>query len=332
VNALVFIAPFAAIFVSTASVVAMAHALLSRFVHSRRVSPSTSVHALAVFAPWLVAAIAALALASPDPFAACHCTQHGLHHPHLCLSHPLFASPLVEPSLVLLGVWLLVVSPRVIRLVREVITSTLWTRTIRSLPSQQQDGVSFRLHDCGKPSAFTVGVASPMIVFDKNLWSRLTIEERRAVLHHEQAHVERRDGLTLLVLRLCVALLPIPFSARLLDAWKRAAEKACDRHAAAKVGDTATVAAALVSVENSLGSSANPLRVTPALGIISGAELEDRVVALLSASSKDLETSQLGNDVLANFLVALGVAALTLVWPGDTLHHAAETLLGLIIH
>jgi beta-lactamase regulating signal transducer with metallopeptidase domain len=334
-NAFVIGAPFVAIFVMTASFAALCGRMLARFLPAwPRVSSSTTLRALVLFAPWLLAAIVVLALASPDPFTACHCTLHGLHHPHLCISHPRFASPLVLPSVLVLVAWLVIIVPRVFRLVREVIASMRWARTLRQLPWQYEDGVLFRLYDCGKPSAFTVGIARPMIAFDKNLWARLSPEERRVVLHHEQAHVERRDGLTLLALRLCVAMWPSPLATRLLEAWKSAAEKACDRHAATRMSDATAVAAALISVEK-LGSthpSTNLPDMIPALGVIAGSELEDRVVALLDAQPKDLTSSRLGNDVLATLLVMLGAAAFTLVWPGDIFHHAAETLLGLLFH
>ncbi len=334
-NALLILVPFAAIFVVAASITAFVWSNLSVFLLRRAASTtSTTVHALALFAPWLLATIACLALASPDPFAPCHCTLHGFHHPHLCLAHPLFASSLVTPSLFVLGAWFVVVGPRLFRLMREVIVSTLWVQTIRRSPLREEDSVSFRMHDCGTPSAYTVGVWSPVITVDTTLWEHLSPEERRAVLHHEQGHIERRDGLTLFTLQLCMALSPIPFGARLLDAWKSAAEKACDLHAAAKLGDSASVAETLVSVEKIRGMfpSTNNTHTVPALGVVAGAELEARVIALLDSQPNQIDGSRLGNDVLAVFLMTLGAAALTVVWPGDTLHHAAETLLGLIVH
>ncbi len=327
--------PLVAAFVVLSCAGALTGALLARFAPSlpETRAPSTTARALVTFAPWIIAAIGCVALASPDPFAGCHCAEHGLHHPHLCLSHPAFAKPLFGPALLVLGAWLLLAAPRLFQLARELITSTLWARTIRRLPIEHEGGVSFRLHDCGAPSAFTVGVLSPFIVFDRRLWNLLSPEERRAVLHHEQGHAERRDGLTLLALRLCAALSPVPFGKGLLDAWRRAAEKTCDLHAAAALDDATTIAAALVSVERIRAQHppTNPAHAVPALGVGAGTELESRVVALLDArpNSKD---QRLGNDVLAAALVTLGAAALTVVWPGDMFHHAVETLIGRFVH
>jgi len=328
--------PLAATFVLLSSAGALAGGLLARIVPAGSSAeariPSTTLRALAVLAPWILAALGCLALASPDPFTGCHCALHGLHHPHLCLSHPAFALPLVGPAALVLGAWLIAVTPRLFRLAREVLASTRWAREIRRLPAQREGDIAFRLHDCGTPSAFTVGALSPVIVVDRTLWEHLSPDERRAVLHHEQGHVERGDGLTLLALRLCMALSPVPLGARLLDAWRLAAEQACDLHAAAQLGDGNTVAAALVSVEklHAQHLATTPPHV-PALGVGAGAELERRVLALLDTRPGPGE-QRLGNDVLAALLVTLGAAALTVAWPGDTFHHAVETLIGLLIH
>jgi len=335
VNASLVAVPLAALFVATASGLVLVRASLLRFISIRRAAlgSATTHHALSLLLPWLLAALAALALASPNPFAPCHCTEHGLHHPHLCLTHPGFAGPLITPAGIVLGIWLLIVAPRVVRLLREVLAAIVWARTIQRLPLYKEDGVSFRIHDCDAPSAFTVGVWSPVIVIDRRLWARLSAEERRAVLHHEQGHVERRDGLTLLALRFCMALSPIPLGERFLAPWKSAAEKACDSHAASMLGDAMTVAAALVSVERIQReiSPKNSFHPVPALGVVAGAQLEERVVALLDMQPNNGE-QQLGNDVLAAGLMTLGAAAVILVWPGDTFHHATETLIGLLIH
>ena len=56
--------------------------------------------------------------------------------------------------------------------------------------------VALRRIDSGSRSALTIGALSPMIVVDRLLFNALSGEERRAVVFHEQAHVQRRDGLT----------------------------------------------------------------------------------------------------------------------------------------
>jgi Zn-dependent protease with chaperone function len=331
------LAPLGAIFVLLALSSAVAVALVGRFVPSvkrRWVLRSTALRAAILCAPMILAALGCVALAFPNPFIGCHCAQHGLHHPHLCVSHPAFALPLVAPATIILGVWWLLAALRLHRLGREVLASMRWTRTVRRSRDEQLDGIAFRLIDSASRSAFTIGVLSPVIVFDRLLWDALTIEERRAVLHHEQGHVERRDGLTLLVLRFCLALYPVPIGPRLLDAWRAAAESACDLYAAAKLGDAFAVAGALVSVEKARTQEivADAAGRAPAFGVAAGGDLERRVIALLDQPEAAPGELPLGNDVLAVSLVALGAGALSLVWPGGSFHHAIETLIGWFIH
>jgi hypothetical protein len=121
------------------------------------------------------------------------------------------------------------------------------------------------------------------------------------VAHHEQGHAARRDPLTLLGLKLAAALFPIPGAGRLIGAWRQAAERACDGYAAARLGAPA------------------------------GAALEQRVRALLDAGDTG-RAPALRNDALAAALAALAGAIVSAAWPGDAAHHAAETILGWLVH
>lgn len=329
--------PFAAVFVAIAALTACAVALLMRAVPSPRLPhriSETSLWTALALAPVVIGALGCAALASPNPFLECHCALHELHHPHVCLLHPGFARPLLAPAAYLLGGWALLITPRLARLVRDVAVSARSVRALRRLPTAELDGVTLRITDCATRSAITAGVLAPVIVFDRALWNALTEDARRAVIHHEHAHAERRDGFTLLVLRACAALIPAPTSVGLLERWKEAAETACDLHAAQKLGDAAAVAGALVAVEKARslpGGSPSTLQA-PALGIVAGRDLERRVMTLLCAGPASERRSSLGNDALAVTIASLGAAALTLVWPGSVLHHAIETLIGLFVH
>jgi beta-lactamase regulating signal transducer with metallopeptidase domain len=331
--------PFAAVFVGLALVGACAVALASRLSllsAPESQAPSSLPRALFALAPVIIAVLGCAALASPNPFAACHCTEHGLHHPHLCLRHPGFALPLLIPAACILGAWAIVVAPRVLRLARDVIASERWVRAARRLPLRRVSGVPIRLADDVGRVAFTVGVLTPTIVFDRALWLALSDEERRAVAHHEDAHVKRRDGLTLLALRMCAALCPVLQGARVLEGWRSAVEMACDAHAAETLGDPAAVAGALVAVERARANlpDAPAAAYAPALGIVAGGDLERRVRALLAVepTRRRRSTTVLGSDLLAVSLVVIGAAALTVAWPGDSFHHATETLIGLFVH
>ncbi|MGK4006833.1 M56 family metallopeptidase [Sorangium sp. So ce1036] len=330
--------PLGAAFVAFALVSAWAVGLVARFAvrwpsPGQRL-PSTALRAAVVFAPAVLGAVGCAALALPNPLVGCHCAEHGLHHPHLCALHLVFALPLVTPSAYLVGAWLALVAPGVLRLVRDAIASARWTRAVRRLPAVALDGVAVRLADCGAPTAFTIGALSPVIVVDRVLFRSLSDEERRAVVHHERAHVERRDGLTLLALRLCVSLFPGPAGQRLVEAWRAAAEQSCDRHAAGKLGDPTAVAAALVAVEKIRAQGSRRAALPAhAMGALAGNDLSRRVLALLEVNTLPQRTEpRLANDVLATAIVAASALLLTFVWPGDGFHHAIETLIGHLIH
>jgi Zn-dependent protease with chaperone function len=77
---------------------------------------------------------------------------------------------------------------------------------------------------------------------------RLSPDQYRAVVLHEQAHIRRHDGLTVSIARILAGSYLPPFRRRLLNALALANEQCCDAHAASFVGRD-TVAAAILAVE-----------------------------------------------------------------------------------
>ncbi|MEJ7732867.1 MAG: M56 family metallopeptidase [Polyangiaceae bacterium] len=284
-----------------------------------------------VLAPAMLALAAMIAILAADPFASCHCLAHGLHHPHLCLHHPATAASLVTPAASLLVAWALLAAPGMLRVVRETVRGERWARALAREPSHGFDGIPLRLVDAAGLGAFTIGVLRPMVVVDRTLWSRLSATERRAVVHHEAAHVARRDALTLAVLRFLGAATFGPWWRRWVDAWRVASELRCDRHAAAVIGDGSLVAQTLVAVER-LRRGVAPMAAPGTLSVAAGADLERRVLALLDddtgASARPERSSDLRAPALA-LAVLLGAA---LLWPGSSFHHVVETVLGMFIH
>ncbi len=325
---------FAAVFVLVASAAAAATGLLEELLTRAgcRVR-ATWPHATLALAPVMAATLACVALAAQNPFTACHCAAHGLHHPHLCLSHPAFGQPFVMPSVGVLVLWALAVAPRLVRLGRQVVAGERWARAAAALPIEHVDGIPIRLAGDGGYSAFTAGVRAPLIVLGRPLWDALAPAARRAVVHHEHAHVERHDGLTLLALRACDALSPVPLGGRLLAPWRAAVESACDRHAAHRLGDPTAVAEALLAVERARSAATlpEPAPMTAALGVGAGGDLERRVLALLDAGDGRERGEALGNDLVAVAVLTCGAGLLALLWPGDALHHALETAAGLFV-
>ncbi|XYH99338.1 M48 family metalloprotease [Sorangium sp. So ce1128] len=288
--------------------------------------------AAVIFAPALIALLGTVAFASPARlFSPRHCATHGLYHLHLCPHHPEFALPLVVPAAGLVAAWLAHAAPSLRRLTREIRTAARRARAVRRLPVAWMDGVPLRVADCGAPTAFTVGAFAPVIIIDRRLLGALTEEARRAVAHHEEAHFRRRDALTLIALRLALALFPIPGGDRLIDAWRAAAERECDRYAAVRLRDAGAVAAALVAVERArVGAREHPPPAL-ALGAPAGVALEQRVHALLELVEAGATAPRLRNDALDAALAALAAAALVSVWPGGSFHDAVETVLGRLV-
>ncbi len=294
---------------------------------------STTWRAAILAAPAVVATLGCVALVSSAVLEQCHCSEHALHHPHLCLTHPFFAQPLLGPAIWIVSAWVLVVAGRVVALGRTVVESHRWMSTARLAPIHMVDGICVRIVECSSRTAFTIGTFAPLIVFDRTLWDELSEEQREAVVHHESGHATRRDGLTLLALRICQALFSLRAAPQLIEGWRAAAEARCDLYAAAKLGDAAAVAEALVAVARSRAEHSAIDAPTPAMAMGVGADgsLEQRVVALLNTAAGTKSRVALTNDVLAITLFAFAAAIGTWMWPGDSWHHGVETLVGFFV-
>jgi hypothetical protein len=289
---------------------------------------SPALWAALVLAPLAIALLVVAALLLPAPLGACHCAAHAPHHPHLCWVHPQLAAPLIVPAAVLLLSWTLLVAPRLWRVVADVRKTARWARDV-SERTVSVDGVDIWLANCGSPIAVSAGTLTPRIVFDRKLWSRLNDQERRAIVHHEHAHVLRGDGLTLLALRLAAALYLLPVAARIIVDWRAAAELACDRHASSALGDPLAVASTLLLVERECQLSTHS-HVHGALAARPGALLEFRVRALLEPER--YRAGGLANDLLIVGCALCTAVFLVLVWPSDGVHHGVETLIGWAFH
>ena len=288
---------------------------------------STVLSAAVAGAPALVSVLALIVIVIPTPFSACHCLSHGPGHPHLCLLHPWLAAPVVPWAAPLLLAWLAFTGFRASIVLRQVYLAECAAARVRRAPSALVDGVAIKLIDGAGQAAFTIGLFNPVIVIDREVWEQLEPAARLAIVHHERAHASRHDGLTLACLRLITAGLPWPSQGAWLGAWRAASEAACDRHAATQLKDATSVAMALVAVERLRLSTTVP---SIALAAAAGSQLETRVRALLSPTP--LRATPLANDALALGIIAVGLTLLVLAWPGSLLHHAAEVLLGQLVH
>jgi Zn-dependent protease with chaperone function len=306
--------------------------LLSRFVPRLTTlgrGSATVLRASLVLTPVLVAILALVAMLAPGSLSYCHCLEHGGHHPHLCIYHPRLALPLLAPSAAIAAVWFGQACWRACTVLRDLWRSERWATSLARLPCQAIDGVKVHLVDDLAFGAFTLGIWTPIVAVDRSLWAQLKPEERLAVVHHESAHLQRRDALTLACLRLASTFLPWRSNGSWLRGWRAASEAACDRHAAVQVKDSTCVAMALVAVERIRSRLRHSGPLAPALGIAAGSELQVRVHALLDDDSR---SAPLANDLLAVGIALVGLCVLLLLLPGSSLHHVVESVLGLLVH
>ncbi|MDF3070360.1 MAG: peptidase BlaR1 [Polyangiaceae bacterium] len=300
---------------------------VARFLSRTGKMKSTVLAAALAMAPALLSVLGLVVILVPNPLRACHCMSHGPGHPHLCLVHPWLAAPVLPWAAPLLMTWLIFAGVRATLVLREIYLAERTASCLRQAPSALVDGVAVKLIDGTGQAAFTIGLFNPVIVIERDVWAQLEPAARRAIVHHERAHASRHDGLTLACLRLIAAGLPWPSQGDWLGAWRAASEAACDRHAATQLQDATSVALALIAVERLRLQTTTP---AISLAAAAGTQLETRVRALLSPAPR--QAMPLANDALALGIIALGVSLLVLAWPGSSLHHAAESLLGELVH
>jgi Zn-dependent protease with chaperone function len=249
-----------------------------------------------------------------------HCLDHG-HHRHVCVQHgAAWASE--TWALVLLGsvlLWMAIRAGRIawahLQAQRSV---TFLRRSAAAIPGEP----GCWLIPLDRPVAFTAGVLRPAVIVSRGAWDRLDAAERRALLAHERAHIAHGD-LGLRALLGWTACLSAPGLARhVLRRWEAAAEKACDRRAAAAVGQPSVVASALV-----LMARGGAPHVAPAAAVFAAdSHVVERVGALLATSARE------GKGPATRLVrTAWGLVALLLILGASfaaPLHHLIETILG----
>jgi beta-lactamase regulating signal transducer with metallopeptidase domain len=126
----------------------------------------------------------------------------------------------------------------------------------------------------------TFGTLRPVVVVPAQgrAWSRT---QKRAVLVHELAHVERHDALSQLLARVACALhWPNPLAWAASGAMRHLRERACDDRVLAEGARPTDYATSLLDV--ALG--AHPRSVNPALAMARRGQLEGRLLAVLDPS------------------------------------------------
>jgi Zn-dependent protease with chaperone function len=252
-----------------------------------------------------------------------HCHLHP-DHIHLCLRHPpqlahtLLASMYVSAVLLIGGSIL----------VSWALHMYKTRRLVRQFLQMSRHDQARALHvvETEAPLAFAAGLRSPQLFVSSRLVSQLSAAQLDAVIAHERAHAARHDALIhTLASALSYLHLP-PTRQTLLSDLSLAAEQACDESACAATGDRLVVAEAIIAVEKLFAMHAPPqARSLCATSHFNDSNVDLRVLAMLEAPRLEKPSA------LALWFTGTA-AVLILAALGEPLHHATESLLGLIFH
>lgn len=257
--------------------------------------------------PLVGGAVLALAASGAFDFTAgwawaCHCANEGLH---LCPHHPDRALALLPFAALVM----LLAAPRLIKQFKQLRAIRRLNRSLRAAAGSVSNEEGVFLADLGRRNAFTAGGRMPIIVADAAWWQSLTLLEQSIVRAHEEAHVRRRDPMTLAVARGLAAWLP-PSADTLVRWWHAAAEHFADQWAARTIDDPLEVAAFLLRQE----------RARTSLLAFHGTAMELRVTALVDAPSALTHPDGDLDRTLSGALL-LAVAGVLF---GAELHHLTE--------
>ena len=253
--------------------------------------------------------------------SADHCPHHAAGHSHLCLAHlPTTGHGIIAWILagVALAALVTVVAKHAFDSVR---SGRLLEQLVRAGHRDEMLGVW--IADTQFPMALTAGYLQRRIVVSTGLLEHMPPELLNALLAHEHAHARRRDPLRKLIARIA-SVVHLPGTRRqLLDDLALATEQSCDEEAGAAIGDRLRVAQAMLAVERLAQQHDNRgVDLGLAAEYFGRVSITPRVEALLSARPR--RSSPMG--VWAAGLTALALAVLI----AEPIHHATETLLGLI--
>ncbi len=218
----------------------------------------------------------------------------------------------IGAALLLRGAWRAIRAWRATRVVvRE------WRRRGRRLETFDTPLPVFAIEEAF-PTVAVVGVARPALFIAERVLRECPEDEVRAMLHHECAHVAKRDNLKRFLLRAC----PDFLGADLDRAWARAAEEAAD--AAVVAGDPGfalELAQALIHV-----ARLAPAPQAPALAsaFYLGGSIESRVRRLVQPEPARDVHPRTGRAVAIGAAIA---AAAAVIVTAPVMHRLIETVI-----
>lgn len=284
-----------------------------------------------VLLPALLLALAVLpSLLAAVGLAGDHCRAHP-EHLHLCWRH----GPAWIPGPL---AWTAAAAAAAIgAAVGDALLGGLRSRRLArrlDLASSEALAPGVRLVDSPRPFSVVAGSGQGRIFVSRGLAEVLSAPQLAAVVAHERAHAERRDGLWS---RLAGALsrFHLPAVRRgILREYGLACELACDARAAEAVRDGLLVAEALLAAERALAAAPDWSRTAPAPSI-AGAPMTERVDSLLRDDERRRRAgADPGRPGAARWLRRAALGSLALVALGllaDPLHHGLEHALGRLL-
>jgi beta-lactamase regulating signal transducer with metallopeptidase domain len=140
-------------------------------------------------------------------------------------------------------------------------------------------GLSWLRLSVSERLAAPVALGAAEVCVPHGLLARLSVEQRRALLAHEAAHLERRDPLWIAAAEWIAALSAFqPLAWRVVAALRRDAELLCDEAAVRRTGDAGALARALATLAQAFDPAAPAHRAAVASD---GSPLVQRVELLV---------------------------------------------------
>lgn len=176
------------------------------------------------------------------------------------------------------------------------------------------------------PIVAVLGLRRPTLVIARSVLAACTPDELRAILAHEQGHIDRRDNLRRLLLAVSPDVVAwLPASDWLFAEWSSAAEEAADDDAArAGAAGRLHLASALVKVAR-LATGHAAADVMPASTLYCGHNLDGRVRRLLEPPCAGAGAGAGDRPPLTRIVATLAAAAVVATVALQGLHAVIET-------
>lgn len=191
-----------------------------------------------------------------------------------------------------------------------------------SEPMDENNSVEIKRSEAAPPLT-AAGILKPAVWLSRSAESVLTQAELRSALQHEIVHVQRRDNLRKLILR----LVAFPGMKAMENAWIDAAEMAADDAAVSNASEALDLAGAVIKLSQ-LGPLGTPGELTTAL-VHSPIESVDARVQRLVAWDELHEVAARKSSSRYSFVLVAASSAMLVLSYGHILvaMHAATELL-----